>query len=337
MKKTHFGSLADGRHVELYELRNEQLICRIMTRGATIVDLIHDSVNVIGGFDTLAAYIEDDSHQGALIGRVANRVGGASFSMDGKVYTLPKNDGDNCLHGGDGFDHRLFTVTQANDTSITLTYTSQDGEEGFPGALRVQVRYTLSGEDLIIAYEATPDAKTPIALTNHTYFNLDGLGGHIEDHEVYIDADHYTEVDDTLIPNGNRPCVAGTAFDLRAPVHIGAGLSEDFIGYDHNYILNHGQVEAIDGMTLALAARVSNGTRTLSVFTDQPCVQFYIGNFLPGTPAFRGGIPRVLHGAFCLETQTEPDCIRHGDGFYAPGEVYRHTTVYRLQSGRHLA
>ncbi|MBQ7315135.1 MAG: galactose mutarotase [Clostridia bacterium] len=334
MNHMHFGTLPSGESVELYELKSDALLCRIMTRGAAIVDLIHDGVNIVGGFSSLDDYLSDTSHQGALIGRVANRVGGAAFTMDGVRYSLPDNDGGNCLHGGRGFDRRLFTVTEATDTSLSLTYRSEDGEEGFPSAVNVRVIYTLCDTDLILSYDARPEGKTPIALTNHAYFNLDGLGGTVDDHEVYIDADRYTEVDASLIPTGERPRVDGTRFDLRVPVRIGDGLTDGFVGYDHNYLLNGTRVTCIHGVPLALAARISNGVRTLSVFTDQPCMQFYTGNFLAGEPAFRGGTRRVLRGAFCMETQTEPDAIRHGIGFYDAGEVYRHTTVYRLQKGR---
>ena len=334
MSKRIFGTLSDGRAVELYEIGSDAMTCRVMTRGAAIVDLIYDGINVVGGFDTLEDYLADTSHQGALIGRVANRVGGARFTMDGTVYTLPDNDGGNCLHGGDGFDHRLFSVTDATDSSVTMEYTSPDGEEGFPSALHVKVTYTVVGGDLVIAYEATPDGKTPIALTNHTYFNLNGLGGTVEGHTVWIDADRYTEVDASLIPNGNRPCVEGSAFDFRTPHTIGERIGGDFIGYDHNYILNGTYRERVHGYDLARAAYVTGDALALTVLTDQEGMQFYIGNFLEGTPPFRGGTPRILHGAFCMETQTEPDCINHGRAFYEAGETYRHVTVYRLSRKR---
>lgn len=330
MKKSVFGTLPDGRAVELYEIASDRLTCRIMTRGATVVDLLVGGTSVVGGFDTLEDYLQDDSHQGALIGRVANRVGGARFTMDGVEYTLPDNDGGNCLHSGDGYDHRLFRVEAATDTSVTLAYDSPDGEEGFPALLHVRVTYTVRGGDLMIAYEATPEGKTPIALTNHTYFNLNGLGGTVEGHTVYIDADRYTEVDGSLIPNGNRPHVSGTVFDFRTPHTIGERIGEDFIGYDHNYLLNGTVRECVDGRELSVAAKVTGERISMTVLTDQEGMQFYIGNFLEGKPDFRGGVRRVLHGAFCMETQTEPDCIRHGRAFYGKGDVYRHTTVYRF-------
>lgn len=330
MKKERFGTLPTGGAVTAYTLQNEDATLRVMTRGATILNFRVYGREIIGGFDTLEDYLLDGSHQGALIGRVANRVGGACFTMDGKDYHLPKNDGENCLHGGDGFDHKNFEVLEADERHVRLTYHSADGEEGFPSALDVTVEYRLEGTSLLIDYTATPNGRTPIALTNHSYFNLDGFGDTIEHHVATIYADRYTEVDETLIPNGNHPEVAGTAFDFRTPHEIGERIGGDFIGYDHNFILSPKTSEVLFGRSLPLAATVRGKELCLSVYTDQPGVQFYIGNFLAGKPDFRGGVKRCLHGAFCLETQTEPDCIRHGIGFYDKGEVYRHTTVYRV-------
>ena len=251
--------------------------------------------------------------------------------MDGKVYTLPDNDHGNCLHGGDGFDHKVWTVTDYSDTAITLEYVSEDGEEGFPAKLRVVVTYKLEGAKLLIDYLAYPEGKTPIALTNHAYFNLDGFGGTIEEHTAVIYADRYTEVDDLLIPNGNRPSVEGTPFDFRTPHTIGERCGKDFIGYDHNFVLSPEKKENLFGKELDLIADVKGKKLGMKVYTDQPGVQFYIGNFLGNGPDFRGGTKQVFHGAFCLETQTEPDCINHGIGFYNAGDVYTHSTVYAVQ------
>lgn len=330
MKKETFGRLPDGRAVDLYTISRGIYEVRVMTRGATIVNYRVGGLDIVGGFDTLDDYLTDDSHQGALIGRVANRVGGAAFAMDGKTYRLEKNDGENCLHSGDGFDHKLFTVTEVSDTAITLNYKSFDGEGGFPHALDVYVTYALVENGLSISYRAVPDGKTPVALTNHSYFNLDGFGGTIEGQVAEIFADRYTEVGDDLIPDGVRPDVTGTAFDFRTPHAIGERVGGDFIGYDHNFILSPKETKTFGGKELNLAARVTNGKLALSVYTDQPGVQFYIGNFLGKTPDFRGHTKQVFHGAFCLETQTEPDCIRHGIGFYDKDEVYTHTTVYAV-------
>ncbi|MBQ9069899.1 MAG: galactose mutarotase [Clostridia bacterium] len=331
MKKKLFGTLPTGEDVYIYTLTSENALVNIMTRGATIVNFKAYGTDIVGGFDKLETYLEDTSHQGAIIGRVANRVGKAKFEMDGKVYNLPQNDNGNCLHGGDGFDHKVWNVTDYSDTSITLEYHSFDGEEGFPAALDVKVTYTLSGTSLLIDYKAYPKGKTPIALTNHAYFNLDGFGGTIEEHSIKIYADKYTEVDEDLIPNGIRPYVAGTPFDFRTPHKIGERCGKDFIGYDHNFILSPERREILFGKELALIAEVSGKELSMNVYTDQPGVQFYIGNFLGDGPDFRGNTKQVFHGAFCLETQTEPNCINHGIGFYNEGDVYTHSTVYSVK------
>ncbi len=331
MEKKLYGTLPTGEEVYLYSLKSESALVNIMTRGATIVNFKAFGTDIVGGFDNLETYLVDTSHQGAAIGRVANRVGGAKFEMDGKVYTLPKNDGENCLHGGDGFDHKVWDVIEYTDNKITLEYVSADGEEGFPSKLTSRVTYVLDGAALLIDYVAIPEGKTPIALTNHAYFNLDGFGGTIEEHEAVIYADRYTEVDDNLIPNGNRPAVEGTPFDFKTPHKIGERCGEDFIGYDHNFILSPEKSETLFGKELGLIADVKGKKLGMKVYTDQPGVQFYIGNFLGKGPAFRGNTKQVFHGAFCLETQTEPDCINHGIGFYDKGEVYTHSTVYAVE------
>ena len=329
--KTLFGTTGNGDAVYNYTLKNENAELTLTSFGAAIVSFYVYGTGIVGGYDDLCDYIADDSHQGATIGRVANRIGGAEFTLDGKVYSLPKNDGENCLHGGNGFDRRVWEVAELGENKITFTYTSKDGEEGFPAELSVWVSYTLSGTDLRIDYKAIPDGRTPIALTNHSYFNLDGFGKTVLDHEVEIFADRYTEVDEDLIPNGNRPCVFGTVFDLKKPIKIGTHVGEDFIGYDHNFILKPEKKENFGDCELGLAARVKGEKITLSVYTDQPGIQFYIGNFLGGAPDFAGGIKRIKHGAFCLETQTEPNCIKRGEAIYGKGEIYTHTTVYRTE------
>ena len=335
MEKKYFGSLPTGEEIYLYTLENDDALVNIMTRGATIVNFVAYGTDIVAGFDTLETYLNESSHQGAIIGRVANRVANGQFTMDGKTYNLPKNDhGVCCLHGGDGFDHKVWNVTDYNGSSITLTYHSCDGEEGFPAALDVKVTYTLEGASLLIDYVATPDGKTPIALTDHAYFNLNGIGGTIEDHTAVIYADRYTEVDDSLIPNGEHPLVFDTPFDFTHPKTIGEGFSEGVDGYDHNFVLcpelSDEYIEINGTEKLPLVAQVTNLKLTLNVYTDQEGLQFYTGNFLAGEPNFRGGVKRVKHGAFCLEAQTEPNCINHGKAFYDAGEVYKQTTVYEV-------
>lgn len=331
MKTFSFGKIANDAEIDGFTLQNEFAEADIINFGATLTKLKIFGIDVIGGYDRIGDYIDDDSHQGAVIGRVANRVGDACFEMGGVVYHLPKNDGKNCLHGGDGFDRRVWDVASVSDTALVLTYRSRDGEEGFPSVLDVQVTYKLEGTALIIDYKAIPHGATPIALTNHAYFNLNGLGGDVLGHTVEIIADRYTAVDDELIATGQRPAVVGTHFDFNTPHAIGERFGKDLDGYDHNYLLCPTEFTDIAGKKLGLAARVSGEAITMSVYTDQPGIQFYTGNFLGGKPDFKGGIPKIKHGAFCLETQTEPNCIKRGEGFYRAGEIYTHTTVYKFE------
>ncbi len=331
MEKYLFGRLENEGEVWVYPLISDTAKVEIMTRGATIKSFTVDGVDVVGGFDTLEDYLFDDSHQGATIGRVANRVAKARFNMDGVEYKITENDNGNCLHGGWGFDMHNFTVKEYDATSVTMSYTSKDGEEGFPNEVSLDVKFTLIGGALIIDYTATPSGKTPISLTNHAYFNLDGFGGTVKEHIATIYADRYTEVDATLIPNGNRPSVTGTVFDFNTPEKIGARVGGDFVGYDHNYMLKTQKCDSFLDKELPLAAEVTNGSLTLSVYTDQPCIQFYIGNFLGKKPDFKGGVKQVKHGAFCLEAQTEPNSINNGVGFYDKGEVYTQRTVYKVE------
>ena len=332
MEKRLFGKLPSGEEVYLYTLVSGEAVAEVITYGAAIRSFKpFGEVDIIGGFDSFDDYLADTSHQGATIGRVANRVGGAQFTMDGAIYMLPDNNHGNCLHGGDGFDHRIWTAEDVTDESIRLSYYSPDGEEGFPSGLKCEVSFTLSGGTLIISYKAVPEGKTPIALTNHSYFNLDGFGGNIEKHRAKIYADRYTEVNELLIPNGNRPDVVGTPFDFHDFHEIGERCGEEFIGYDHNMVLSPTIYKEFLGVEAGLAAIVENGKMRMSVYTDQPGVQFYIGNFLGDGRSFKGGVKPVFHGAFCLETQTEPDCVNHGEGFYDAGEVYKHITVYEIE------
>ena len=331
MQRLFFGRSLSGDDVNLYILENEHCKLKVMDFGLIVVGFEVFGRDIIGGFDTLDAYLTDNSHQGGTIGRVANRIADACFTMDGKVYKLPKNDGENCLHGGVGFDRRMWTLKEAREDTLVFSYLSADGEEGFPANLSVTVTMTLKETSLIISYEATPDGKTPIALTNHSYFNLDGFGGDIKEHIARIYADRYTDVGANLIPSGNTPDVAGTVFDFTTPHKIGERLSADFIGYDHNFILAPTVYDEFLGARAGLAAEVWNRDIKLSVYTDQPGIQFYIGNFLGYGPDFKGGVKQVKHGAFCLETQTEPNCVNRGEGFYDKGATYRHICVYKVE------
>lgn len=331
MKYECFGYLPTGEKIEKYTVSNENYSLSVISFGAILTSFSAFGREIVGGFDDMESYLADDSHQGGIIGRVANRVGGASFNMDGHIYHLPKNDGDNCLHGGCGFDRRVWKLNEHSDTRIALEYRSADGEEGFPSELWVRVVYTLTERGFAIEYLAIPEGKTPISLTNHAYFNLDGFGGTIEDHEVLINADTYTEVGADLIPNGRRPSVEGTVFDLRERSRIGDALSEDFIGFDHNFNLSPSEYKSILGNRAALAATVVGKDLKMNVYTDRPAIQFYVGNFLGGGPDFRGGIKQVYHGALCLETQTEPNSVNRGENFYEKGEKYTHFVAYEVE------
>ena len=326
-----FGKLENGQDARLYTLKSGECEVKLSDYGAMIVSFVFDGKGVIGGFDKLSTYLTDNSHQGATIGRVANRIAGACFTMDGKEYSLPKNDGDNCLHGGLGFDFRLFDVKEYDGEHIVFSYLSPDGDEGFPAELKVEVCYTLLGSELIIDYKAIPGGKTPIALTNHSYFNLDGFGADVLSHKLTIYADRYTEVGEDLIPNGNRPLVEGTPFDFRSAHEIGERIAQTAGGYDHNFILTPTIHKEYLGKSLALAAVVDGRDIRLKVYTDQSGIQVYTGNFLGYGADFSGGIKQVKHGALCLEAQTEPNAVKHGECFYNEGEIYTHTTVYSFE------
>ncbi|MBR2023444.1 MAG: galactose mutarotase [Clostridia bacterium] len=330
MKHTIFGYMPTGEEVRIYTLKNDNASVSIMTRGATIVDFTVFGVSIVGGFDDFETYLLDTSHQGAIIGRVANRIGGAQFTMDGKTYHVPKNNNGNCLHGGRGFDYRLFTVKEVTDNSITLCYTSADGEEGFPSCLHVAVTYTLVGTSLRIDYVATPEGKTPIILTNHSYFNLDGFGGTVLNHTVKMYADIYTELNDELIPTGRRLPVQGTVYDLNTPTKLGERINGEFKGYDIYFHANPQTFATFDKKRLGLLAEVDNGKLKLKTYTDQPGAQLYTANTMGKGPAFKGGVKKINYGAFCIETHTEPDCISRGEEWYGADDTYTQTTVYEV-------
>jgi aldose 1-epimerase len=339
--QTSFGHLQDGREVQLFTLKNERIEVTITTFGGRIVTLkVPDKAgkiaDVVLGFDDLGGYLGDNPYFGALIGRYGNRIGHAEFTLGGKQYTLAKNDGDNSLHGGlKGFDKVLWTGRIDRDSAV-LTYLSKDGEEGYPGNLTAAVRYTLTGNELRIAYHATADKPTPVNLTNHAYFNLAGQGqGDILAHELTLASDRFLPVDKALIPTGEMRDVAGTPFDFRTAHKIGERIdsTDEQIqfagGYDHNWILN-----GISGsLTLAARAREPKSGRVMEVLTTEPGVQFYTGNFLDGKIRGKSGTQYTRRSAFCLETQHFPDSPNHPafpSTVLKPGRTYRSTTVYRF-------
>lgn len=334
-KRIFFGRLSNGRETYCYEIGNDELCARISDLGATLVSLKYRGKQIVCGFDNAVDYEGDDSHQGAIIGRVANRIAGARFVMNGVEYTLPRNDGDNCLHGGCGFDRRVWDVNEHKSDSISLHYRSADGEEGFPAEVTVDVKYTVIDSAMCIEYRAVPSGKTPIALTNHSYFNLNRIGTDVLDHEVTIYADRYTAVNEQLIPTGERPQVGGTPFDLHRGARLCDIIGKELDGFDHNFILDGSDGgRTFLGSSLPHAARVCCNGLALDVYTDQPGIQLYTGNFLGNGRPFYSTIPQVKHGALCLEAQTEPNSVNRGECFYDANEEYRQTTVYALSEGK---
>ena len=343
---TVFGKTPAGETVNIYTLKNSKgAEARIMNYGGVLVsfkvpDKSGNMSDIVLGFDDFKGYLLPPPYFGALIGRYGNRIGHAKFSLDGKEYTLAKNDGDNTLHGGlRGFDKVLWTATPSGNSSLELKYLSKDGEEGFPGNLNVTVVYSLSdSNELKLDYTATTDKDTVLNLTNHSYWNLKGEGqGDILDHVVMIAADKFTPVDKGLIPTGQLENVAGTPFDFREPHAIGERINDQnqqliwAKGYDQNFVLNK------VGDLNTVAARVTEPTsgRVMEVLTTEPGLQFYTGNFLDGTIHGKGGAVYNKHAAFCMETQHFPDSPNK-PSFPSvelkPGETYHTTTVYRFST-----
>ncbi len=339
--KKPFGKTTDGAAVDLYVLKSEKLEAAITNYGGRVVSLkVPDragkSADIVVGFDNMDGYLKENPYFGALVGRYGNRIAHGKFKLNGHEYTLVRNNGENHLHGGTrGFDKRVWTATPESD-GVVLTYFSKDGEEGYPGNLSVTVRYTLSGNELKIDYQAKTDKDTILNVTNHSYFNLAGQGeGDVLKHRVTIMADRFNPVDKTLIPTGELRKVEGTPFDFRTPHAIGERIGRDDEqikfggGYDHNWVLNSQRG------VLSLAARVEEPTtgRVMEVLTTQPGMQFYTGNFLDGTITGKGGKAYKRRFAFCMETQHYPDSPNHPafpSVVLKPGEQYRSTTVFRF-------
>jgi len=317
-----FGTLDDGKAVQLFRLKNRSgMTVEIIDLGGIIVSLeVADAegvfADVTAGFDIPQTYAEGAGYMGAIIGRYANRISGGKFSIDGVQYSLPQNNGDNSIHGGlTGYDKKIWNTeysTDLNEARLVLTVVSPDGEEGYPGRVNAMVVYTLNDKNqLVIDYSATTDKATVINLTNHAYFNLDGHGaGSILNHEIRINADRYTPVDNTSIPTGAIEDVSGTPLDFRVAKAIGEDIESSHqqiqfgSGFDHNFIINHASPEAL---TLAAEAYSPKSGRVMNVYTDQPGVQFYTGNFLNGSLVGKERAVYDSRQAFCLETQHFPD------------------------------
>jgi len=298
--------------------------------------------DIVTGYDTLDQYINGDPYFGATIGRYGNRIAKGKFTLEGKEYQLATNNGINALHGGPKGFHNVYWDIKKDSTkegeTITMTYLSKDGEEGYPGNLSVKVVYTLSDQnELIIDYTATTDKTTILNLTNHSYFNLSGVvDSDILNHEIMINADRFTPVDSTLIPTGELKKVAGTPFDFTKPHKIGERINKEDDqqikfgkGYDHNYVLNK------KDNSLTLAAKVTEPTtgRVMEVWTTEPGIQFYSGNFMNGKSKGKKGSTYPFRSAFCLETQHFPDSPNQKDfpsTVLKPGETYTQRTIYKF-------
>ena len=342
--KSNFVSEVEGKPTALYVLKNKNgLEACITNYGGRMVSLMAPDKNgkmtdVVLGYDSISDYLKSDGNFGALIGRYGNRIAQGKFSLDSVEYQLPQNNNGHCLHGGpEGYHTRLWDAKQLNDQTLELTYLSKDGEAGFPGNLQIKVTYTLTDDNAIeLAYEAETDKPTVVNLTNHSYFNLSGVpGSTILDHDIMINADTYTPVDSLLIPTGETPSVEGTPMDLRNPIAIGAQIDSTFEqlvkgrGYDHNWILNS------KGDINVLAAKATSPTSgiSLEVYTSEPGVQFYTGNFMTGEDKGKGGTVYHHRGAFCLETQHYPDSPNQPafpSTVLRPGEKYTSKCIYKL-------
>src|SRR6266849_3300227 len=352
IKKESFGKTTGGEQIELYWLSNKKgMEVSITNFGATVVTLkVPDrggkAADIVLGYETLDGYEKGTAYFGATVGRYGNRIAGGKFSLDGKTYTLPKNNGENTLHGGIvGFNKKVWKareIASKAGESLEMTYLSADGEEGFPGNLSAKVVFTLPAErnELKIDYTATTDKDTVLNLTNHSYFNLAGEGnGDILDHVLMLHAKQFTPVDKTLIPTGELRDVAGTPLDFTTATSIGKRISENYEqlvfgkGYDHNWVL--ARAEGEKGLTLATEAYDPKSGRKLEVLTTEPGVQFYSGNFLDGSAKGKGNKTYGQRAAFCLETQHFPDSPNHPNfpgTLLKPNSVFHSQTVFRFSA-----
>ena len=336
-----FGN-TEGQAITEYTLTNANgMQLGVINYGGTITKLTAPDKDgklgdVVLGYESLDGYLQKGNpYFGALIGRYGNRIGHAKFTLDGKTYTLPANDHGNTLHGGDkGYDKVVWNAEKQGDSSLKLTYSSKDGEQGFPGNLNVTVVYTLTADNSVkIDYSATTDKATPVNLTNHAYYNLSaGSDSTVLDHEIQINADKYTPVDSLLIPTGQIADVKGTPFDFTTSKPIGKDIAQVKGGYDHNWVLN----KTANNLEKIVTLYHPKSGRMMEVYTTEPGIQFYTGNFLNGTLAnTKGGAKYAQHGALCLETQHFPDSPNHPNfpsTILKPGETYKTTTVYKFST-----
>ncbi|MES1156761.1 MAG: aldose epimerase family protein [Alphaproteobacteria bacterium] len=342
-----FDRLGDGASVEAVDIVAGALTARVITLGACVQSLTAPDregrpADIVLGHENIAPYVEIPLYLGCTVGRYANRIAGGRFVLDGKTYELVKSDGPNTLHGGmKGFDKVLWRIESAAPDRVTLVYASPDGDQGFPGACEARVTYTLTSQnEMIVTCEATTDKPTIVNMTHHGYFNLAGAtsGECILDHDLTIAADAFTPCNDVAIPTGELRAVAGTPFDFREPRRIGAHIDdadeqiEKGRGYDHNFVLCKGRTPQPE-----FAARLSEprSGRVMDILTTEPGLQFYSGNFLDGRLIGKGGVRYPHRAALCLEPQLFPDTPNQpafGSARLAPGETYRHVSIFKFSS-----
>ena len=349
LETRNFSTQIKGKKTNLYLLKNDQIHVYITNYGGRIVSLLTpdkmgEMGDVVLGFKSIADYQKANTpYHGCLIGRYGNRIAMGKFELNGKIYELPINNNENHLHGGpEGFHNQVWEVVSANENSIVMTYLSKDGEMGYPGNLTVEVSYAINDKnELSISYKATTDKATPVNLTNHAFFNLAGEAkGSINDHLLMINADHFTPVDQDLIPLGEIRSVVGTPFDFRSTKTIGRDLNQEISdaqlthggGYDHNFVLKK---ESPGSMSLAARVIDPKSGRQMEIFTKEPGIQFYGGNFMDGSDVGKYGTKFDYRASFALETQHFPDSPNQPtfpSTILKPGETYQTKSIYKFST-----
>ena len=346
----NFQTDIEGKKTDLYQLKNEKIEVYITNYGARIVSLLSpDRKGIMGdvvlGFKSIADYQKAKTpYHGCLIGRYGNRIAKGKFKLNGVTYELPINNNENHLHGGpDGFHNQVWDVIAVNQNSIVMTYVSKDGEMGYPGNLSVEVTYAINGNELSIAYKAKTDKATPVNLTNHAFFNLAGEAkGSINDHLLMINASHFTPVDEGLIPLGEIQSVEDSPFDFRRAKTIGRDLNQQVSdiqlsrggGYDHNFVLDK---ESQGSMSFAARVVDPKSGRQMDIFTEEPGLQFYGGNFMDGSDVGKYGTKFEYRASFALETQHYPDSPnqpKFPSTILNPGETYQTKSIYKFSNSK---
>ena len=347
IKASDFQTEIKGKKTDIYLLKSDKIQVYITNYGGRIVSLLTpdnygEMGDVVLGFKSITEYQKAKTpYHGSLIGRYGNRIAKGKFELDGTTYILPINNNENHLHGGpEGFHNKVWEVVSSSQNTLVMTYLSKDGEMGYPGNLNVKVTYSVNDEELSITYQAITDKATPVNLTNHAFFNLSGQAkGSINDHLMIINADHFTPVDEGLIPLGEIRSVEGSPFDFRRVKTIGRDLNKQATdtqlarggGYDHNFVLN----KESEGMSLAARVVDPKSGRQLEIFTEEPGIQFYGGNFMDGSDVGKYGTKFEYRASFALETQHFPDSPNQPafpSTILNPGEIYRTKSIYKFST-----